>query len=120
MTALIVEDCELMRRLIKGLIGGVADAIVECESGDAAYAAYAAHRPDWVLMDIQLPGLDGIAATGQIRAAFPDARIVIVSDYGDERLRAAARAAGACGYVLKENLLEVRRRLEAPCKTSNE
>ena len=36
-------------------------------------------------MDIQLPGLDGIAATGQIRAAFPDARILIVSDYGDER-----------------------------------
>ena len=120
MTVLIVDDSELMRRLIKALIGGVADVIVECASGEAAYAAYAAHRPDWVLMDIQLPGLDGVAATGQIRAEFPDARILIVSDYGDERLRAAARAAGACGYVLKENLLEVRRRLEAPCKTSNE
>jgi DNA-binding NarL/FixJ family response regulator len=118
-TALIVDDCALMRRLIKGLIDGVAHAIVECESGDAAYAAYAAHRPDWVLMDIQLPGLDGVAATRQIRAAFPDARILIVSDYGDERLSAAAREAGACGYVLKENLLEMRRRLEAPSQTPN-
>jgi DNA-binding NarL/FixJ family response regulator len=118
-TVLIIDDCELMRRLIKTLIGGVADAIVECASGDAAFAAYAAHRPDWVLMDIQLPGLDGIGATGQIRAAFPDARILIVSTYGDEPLRAAARAAGACGYVMKENLLEVRRHLEAPGKTSN-
>ena len=112
MTALIVEDSELMRRLIKGLIVGIVDTVVECESGDAAYAAYAAHRPDWVLMDIQLPGLDGIAATGRIRADFPDARILIVTDYGDERLRAAAREAGACGYVLKEDLLEVRRRLK--------
>jgi DNA-binding NarL/FixJ family response regulator len=119
-TVLIVDDCELMRRLIKTLICCVADVIVECASGEAACEAYAAHRPDWVLMDIQLPGLDGVAATGQIRAAFPDARIVIVSDYGDERLRAAARAAGACGYVLKENLLEVRRRLEASCKPSNQ
>ena len=91
MTALIVEDCELMRRLIDG----VADAIVECESGDAAHAAH------------------------QIRATFPDARILIVSDYGDERLRAGARAAGACGYVLKENLLEMQRRLVAPCQTPN-
>jgi DNA-binding NarL/FixJ family response regulator len=113
-TALIVEDCALMRQLIKGLIADVADAIVECESGDAAYAAYAAHRPDWVLMDIQLPGLDGIAATAQIRAAFPDARILVVSGYGDVRLRAAARDAGACGYLLKENLLDIRRWLEAP------
>ena len=70
-TALIVDDCESMRRLIKALIGSVADVIVECASGDAAYAAYAAHRPDWVLMDIQLPGLDGVAATGQIRATSP-------------------------------------------------
>lgn len=117
MTALIVEDNALMRRLIKALIRGVADAVFECESGEAAYAAYAAHRPDWVLMDIQLPGLDGIAATGQIRATFPEARILIVSDYGDEPLRAAAQAAGACGYVLKENLLDVRRWLEAPSDT---
>ena len=119
MTALIVEDCELMRRLIKGLIDGVADAIVECESGEAAFAADAAHPPHRVLMDKHLPGVDGVAATGQIRAAFPDARILIVSDYGDERLRAAAREAGACGYVLKEDLLEIRRRLVAPCQTPN-
>ena len=60
--ALIVDDCELMRRLIKALNSRVADVIVECASGDAAYAACPAHRPDWVLMAIQLPGLDGVAA----------------------------------------------------------
>ncbi len=65
------------------------------------------------------PGLDGITATGHIKAAFPDARIVIVTDYGDEPLRAAAEDAGACGYVLKEQLLDVRRWLVAPCQTPN-
>ena len=112
MTALIVEDHALMRRLIRTLIGGLADAVIECESGEDACAAYAASRPDWVFMDIQLPGIDGITATGRIKAAFPDARIVIVTDYGDEPLRAAAQEAGACGYVLKEQLLDVRRWLE--------
>ncbi len=108
MKALIVEDNELMRRLIKSLISDLADVIIERGAGDAACEAYAANRPDWVLMDVQLPGMDGIAATGRIKAAFPDARILIVTDYGDEPLRAAARAAGACGYVLKENLLAIR------------
>ena len=71
MTALIVEDNALMRRLIRTLIGGLADAIIECESGDDACAAYAANRPDCVFMDIQLPGIDGITATARITAAFP-------------------------------------------------
>ena len=113
MKALIVEDNALMRRLIRDVIDGMAEAIVECESGAAAYDAYASNRPDWVLMDLQLPGIDGLAATRQITAAFPGARILIVTDYGDQPLRAAAAEAGARGYVLKENLLDVRRWLQA-------
>ena len=108
MKALIVEDNELMRRLIKNLIGGLADVVIECGSGEAACEAYAANRPDWVLMDVQLPGLDGITATRRIKAAFPDAHILIVTEHGDEPLRQTARDAGACGYVLKENLLALR------------
>lgn len=114
MKALIVEDNELMRRLIKSLIGSLADVVIECDSGDAAYEAYAVNQPDWVLMDIQLPGLDGITATHRIKAAFPDAHILIVTDHGDEPLRAAARAAGACGYVLKEHLLSIRELMSNP------
>jgi len=56
---------------------------------------------------------DGIAIAGQICAAFPDANIVILTSYDDADLRQAARKAGACGYVLKENLFEVRRLLQA-------
>ena len=50
---------------------------------------------------------DGIAIAGQLYAAFPEAKIVIVTNYDDADLRQAAREAGACGYVLKENLLAV-------------
>ena len=69
---------------------------------------YAASRPDLVIMDIGMKDLDGIAACRQIRAMDPAARIVLVSDYDDAAMRESARHAGACGYVLKDNLLEVR------------
>jgi len=66
------------------------------------------HRPDWVLMDIDLPEVDGINATRQIVAAHPEARVVIVTSYDDAGLRETARSAGACEYVVKENLIEIR------------
>lgn len=56
--------------------------------------------------------MDGITATRRIVQTFPTARIVIVTHYDDVRLRNAAREAGACGYVLKDNLIEVRRFFE--------
>lgn len=107
MNILIVDDSAQMRRALCGFIGDLADAFYECADGAEAFAAYAAHRPDWVLMDIALPNLDGIAATRQIIAAFPDARIVMVTSYDNAELRAQARAAGACEYVVKEDLLDL-------------
>jgi len=110
---LIVDDSERMRRMIKRLIKSVLAEVWECSDGSQALEAYTAHRPDWVLMDIEMKDVDGIAATRQIRAAFPDARIVIVSNYDSDELRAAASTAGACGYVVKENLIELRSLLGA-------
>jgi DNA-binding NarL/FixJ family response regulator len=106
---LIVEDNDQMRELLKRLVTDLTDLIHELSDGAQALAFYTACQPDWVLMDIHMPGVNGLAATRQITAAFPEARVVIVTDYDDARLRAAASAAGACAYVLKENLLEVRR-----------
>jgi two-component system response regulator DegU len=57
--------------------------------------------------------VDGIQATKQIKAADPEARILIVTDYDDEELRRASMRAGACGYVLKEDLLDLIELLEA-------
>jgi CheY-like chemotaxis protein len=108
MRLLIVEDNAGMRRLLISLISDLIGRVRECTDGSEALSAYREFQPDLVLMDIKMEKVDGIAATQQIRAEFPGARIAIVTDYDDARLREAARLAGACGYVLKENLLAIR------------
>jgi CheY-like chemotaxis protein len=113
MKLLIVEDNAPMRQLIKSLVSGLAGEVFECSDGAEALAAYTKYLPDWVLMDIEMPKLDGIAATLEIKAAFPQARVVIVTDYDNARLRQSAQSAGACAYVLKESLLDVLKILRA-------
>src|SRR5262249_10254952 len=113
MMLLIVDDNPAVRRMIGRVVGDLADDIRECADGAEALAAYRQFHPDWVLMDIEMGGVDGITATRQITTAFPDAKVIIVTGHGDEPLLVAAREAGACGYVLKENLLELRQRLQA-------
>ncbi|HEY6327846.1 MAG TPA: response regulator transcription factor [Blastocatellia bacterium] len=107
MKALIVEDSEPMRRTIRSFIEDLAHVVWECVDGSDALAQYAEHRPDWVLMDIKMGKVDGLAAARQIKAAFPDARIVMVTSYDEQSFRDEARLAGACRYVLKENLREL-------------
>ena len=109
---LIIDDHSLMRRVIRRVVSDLVSDVEECGDGAEALAAYHQHRPDWVVMDIEMSRMDGITATREILKAFPAARVVIVSKHDDEQIREAARAAGACGYVLKENLLGIRALLE--------
>ena len=102
-----------MRETIKSSLRGLEAIFFERDDGVQALAAYREHRPDWVLMDLHLKQMDGLTATGQIKSAYPEARIVIVTNYDDVALREAATNAGAFGYVLKENLLELRALLGA-------
>ena len=109
MKLLIVEDNAEMRRLITGLVRDIAETINECSDGSQALAAYIEDQPDWVVMDIRMDLLDGITATRKLIETFPEAQIVIISDFDDAKLRAAASAAGACAYVMKEDLFALRR-----------
>lgn len=116
MKVLIVEDNAEMRRLLRSLVGRLAEAVYECEDGAEALSAYGeAHltAADWVLMDVVMSGLDGLRATRLLRAAWPDARVCIVTAHDQPGLREAAAEAGASGYVLKEQLHAVRRILQA-------
>ena len=109
MKILIVEDNEQMRRMVKSLVTDMCERVFECGDGAEAVLVYKEHCPDWVLMDIDLPEVDGISATRQIIAADPQAQVMIVTNYDDADLREAARSVGACEYVVKQNLIEVRR-----------
>lgn len=114
MSLLIVEDNAKMRRMLKSLVADLCSAVHECSDGAEALAAYTAQRPDWVLMDIAMKELDGISATRALKAVYPEAKIIIVTSFDEAELREAARSAGACGYVLKVNLLALRELLETP------
>jgi two-component system response regulator DegU len=107
MTILIVEDNPNVRRLIRRAASEVADEIFECEDGADSLAAYAEHCPDLVLMDVRMPRMDGFAATRALIARYPQAKVIIVTDYNDDETRSAAREAGACAYALKHNLTEL-------------
>ena len=91
MKLLIVDDHSPMRTLIKTLVAGLADEVYECSDGSEVFAAYSRHQPDWVLMDAEMPEVDGLTASRQLIAAFPAARIIIVTKHDDEEMRAEAR-----------------------------
>jgi len=112
MKLLIVDDHAPMRRLIGRVVHDLFSVVAECDDGADALAAYEQLQPDWVLMDIEMSRMDGLTATRNIVHAFPDAKVVIVSKHSDEPFREAAREAGACGYVVKENLMAIRELLE--------
>jgi DNA-binding NarL/FixJ family response regulator len=120
MTVLIVDDSPQFRELIRTVLAGLLDEVNECADGDQAVAAYAAQRPDWVLMDLQMVRTGGIEATRRLRAADPTARVLVLTEYDDVHWRAAAIEAGACGYLLKDNLLEVRQLLEPRAKGASQ
>ena len=107
MTILIVDDNAGMRRILRRALPTSATAVHECSDGGAALAAYTTFRPDVVLMDIRMPIMDGLVATRTIIGTDPNARIVIVTDYDDKALRAAAADAGASAYFLKQNLTDL-------------
>ena len=105
MKLLIVEDNELMRRLMRNILDDLGAAIEECSNGREAIAAFERERPDWILMDIEMAEMDGLTASAEILASDPAARIVIVTQHDSKQLREAARKIGAIAFIAKENLL---------------
>ncbi|MDR6644247.1 DNA-binding NarL/FixJ family response regulator [Luteibacter sp. 1214] len=101
-----VDDHPLLREGIAAVIEGQhgLTLVAEAGSGEEAIERYRAYRPDLTLMDLQMPGIGGIAAIEAIRAEFPDARILVLTTYrGDVQALRAFRA-GAQGYLLKSEL----------------
>jgi len=107
MKVLIVDDNEKVRLLLRDHLPATADEVYECSDGDEAFLLFKKYRPDWVLMDQEMPKVDGITAIREIIADFPKANICMVTAYDDDELRNEALHAGAVGFVVKDNLFEL-------------
>ena len=114
---LLVDDQPAIRRGLRMWLELQPDVEIvgEADSGQAAVEAVLALRPDIVLMDVEMPGMDGVAATAAVRAAAPGTAVVVQSLHEDAPTRARALAAGAAAFVGKGTgeveLLEAIRRL---------
>jgi two-component system response regulator NreC len=101
---LIVDDHGLLRAGLGALLAAETDLMVvgEAASAEQALMLVAELKPDVILMDISMPGKDGIEATRQIKADFPGTRVLILTVHEDKGLLRAALDAGASGYILKQ------------------
>ncbi|MBU9766276.1 response regulator transcription factor [Mycobacterium sp. TNTM28] len=101
---LLVDDHPVVREGLRGMIDAEADLTVVGEAGSGTEAVVLAGelRPDVILMDLRMPGLDGVAATARILAADPSIRIVVVTTYESDADILRAVEAGATGYLLKD------------------
>jgi DNA-binding NarL/FixJ family response regulator len=103
---LTVDDHPVIREGIAALLEGQEDMILVAEAvnGREAIEQFRTHRPDVTLMDLQMPGVNGIDAIVSIRTEFPQARILVLTTYKGDVHAARALDAGACGYLLKSAL----------------
>jgi DNA-binding NarL/FixJ family response regulator len=99
----IADDQPLVRAGLRQLMDDHDDieVVSEAQDGATAVAAVLAHRPDVVLMDLRMPGVDGIEATRRITAADVATRVLVLTTFDDDGLVIEAVRAGASGYVLK-------------------
>lgn len=99
---LVVDDSPFMRKLVHNALRGLGFEVVgEAGDGKAAAEAYVTLRPDFVTLDLVMPGTDGFAALKAIREGDPAARIVIVSGGGEASLVERALREGAAAYLVK-------------------
>jgi DNA-binding NarL/FixJ family response regulator len=105
---LIVDDDDLMRAGLRGVLASDEAIEVVGEASDGRDAMYRTRllSPDIVLMDVRMPDLDGIAATRELLAAFPEVRVVILTTFEQDDYIFGALSAGASGFLLKRTTPE--------------
>lgn len=101
---LLVDDHAVVRAGLRALLDSQAgvDVVAESSDGEAAVAAAVESSPDVIVMDVTMPGLNGIDATREILARVPTTRVLCLSMHGDRDMVRAVLEAGATGYVRKE------------------
>ena len=116
---LLADDQELIREALCSLLNQEPDfeVVASVGRGDEIVGAVRAGRPDVALLDIEMPGLDGLAAAAVLRAQFPSCRVVMLTTFGRAGYLRRAMEAGAVGFVVKDSpadaLADAIRRVQA-------
>lgn len=101
-TVIIADDAQFMRAMLKDILEDIGLKVVaEAADGQTALAQYLEHRPTLAMLDITMPGGDGVTACQQILAADPSARVIMISALGQKDEVLAAVRAGAGDFVIK-------------------
>lgn len=99
---MLVDDSKLVRKKLTDILTRVGHKVVcECERGDDALVKYRTYKPHIVTMDINMPGMDGIETTAQIKKNYPDAKIIIISANSQERMILEGIEKGASCFIVK-------------------
>lgn len=108
---MIVDDNKEMRETLKSVVRDYVTVIDECTDGSEVIQHYRNSHPDFVLMDIAMKKVDGIRATKMLLKEYPEAKVVMVSNYDGEEIKYEALTAGSIGYVHKEFLNTIKQYL---------
>lgn len=105
---MIVEDHASTRKLLRKFLDMPGITFCECASGDEAVLCAREFKPDWVTMDVHMPGRDGFQSAEALRAEHPPARIVMVTGLNEPYFQKLSDSVGAVGIIYKENLIALR------------
>ena len=108
MKVMIVDDNAEMRAMIRSIVAGTGDTVSECSDGSMVISTFERAHPDVVLMDLHMKQVNGIEATRNLKNKYPDATVIIVSNFNDQDFRDAAQDAGAASYFTKDNLISLK------------
>lgn len=110
-SAMIVDDYSKMRFILKKMLESVfaeqLKDVYECCNGKEAVDTFIKHQPDWILMDLKMETMDGLAAAKAILKINKDANIIILTQFDDIEYYDVAKKLGVKAFVLKENILDV-------------
>lgn len=101
---LVVDDHAAFRSTVRQMFDGLNVVVIEAGSGEEALDLFAAEHPDWVIMDLRMPGMGGIKATEAIHRLDAAARVIVISQFTEPEWSEQARRAGAMEFVSKEHL----------------
>jgi two-component system chemotaxis response regulator CheY len=98
---LTADDAGFVRRWCARVLGDAGHEVIQAANGDEAIVRYKEHRPDAVLLDILMPGMDGLEVLKELRAVDPDARVAMLTTQGQVDVVVEARRLGARDFIVK-------------------